>query len=162
MAKAKSYIGFGEAHGLREWARLLDVNKDTLRYWLTTKKLTIEDFAKQNGIVYSAPDDTGRYRVNRKAQAEVLIYQLFERSGYDPEKVTNETTPGSRIHKIYYESDWVGDYNIDTGALKFSDGVEGINLINFPVPQPKIFLHPEGWGVHPQTRAAIVDRILKH
>lgn len=175
MAKAINYTGFGEVHGLREWARLLDVNKDTLRYWLTTKKVTIEEFAEKNGIKYAPTIDEGRTRTNRLAQAEELLNHLFARSGYNTELLTCETLSGKRTQRVIYDGEIVGIYNIDTGSLKFKDGYdEGVNLIDYPVPEPKIYrypartvdgLHgaehrPAQWGVHPTTKTELVSAIM--
>lgn len=157
--KAKNYEGFGETHGLREWARLLDVNKDTLRYWLVTKKATVEEFADKNGIKYTAKVDEGRTSVNRMAQAEELLKQLFIRSGYDASLLTLQANPGNRKIIVYYEGAKVGEYNLDKGALNMAE--EGVNLIMYPVDDPKIYRDPEeGWGLHPDTRRALADRLF--
>lgn len=159
MSKAKSYKGFGETHGLREWARLLDVNKDTLRYWLTTKGKNIEEFAEMNGVQYQPKIDEGRTRVNRIAQAEELLEQLFARSGYDTELLATTLTPGKRIFTVFYDGEHVGAYNLDTGALTFTDGVSGIGLIKYPVPDPKLFRYPHGWEAHPETKRRLFESI---
>lgn len=160
MTKFKNYTGFGETHGLREWARLLDVNKDTLRYWLVTKGATIEEFAEKNNIKYETQLDEGRTRINRMAQAEMLLTDLFDRSGYDPEEMEAKLIPGTRRLRVFYCGGQVGAYNLDTGAMSLNLPEEGVNLIDYPVPDPKIFRYPEGWGVHPETRRALVNRIL--
>ena len=154
---SKNYKGFGEVHGLREWARLLDVNKDTLRYQLVTKGLSVEQFAEKKGIEYQPKMDEGRQRVNRLAQAELLIRGLFERSGYVPEVVTMEYNSALRRLRVLYIDEVVGVYHLDTGALELS-GQESIGLINYPVESPKIAFYPKsGWGAHPDTRRAIVE-----
>lgn len=174
MTNTKNYKGFGEVHGLREWARLLDVNKDTLRYWLTTKGLSVEEFAKKNGIEYQPTFDEGRTKVNRAAQAEELLEQLFTRSGLDPELLEKKPVPGKRAIKVYYDGQMVGSYNIDTGALLFANSQEGINLIEYPIDDPKIAFypsttgkesdprleHPDTWGPHPETRRRVVESIM--
>ena len=158
---AKMYRGFGEVHGLREWARLLNVNKDTLRYQLTEKKLTIEDFAEKKGIAYKPQLDEGRQRVNRMAQAEELILALFDRSGYEPEVVKMERIPGLRELRVFWADVLVGVYRLDTGAIILAPSGEGINLIDFPVAAPRIIMRPnKAWEAHPETRKALVDRIL--
>lgn len=182
MAKAVSYKGFGEVHGLREWARLLDVNKDTLRYWLATKGLTVEEFAKQNGIAYQADLDDSRGRVNRVAQAEALLNDLFDRSGYDVDLLDLEFISSKRCMRVRFNGDLVGDYNIDKGSLIFAQGFdEGVNLLDYPVADPKIYfftdreeskvekgqtageyacttLRASGWGLHPETKAKLAKR----
>ena len=159
MAKAINYTGFGETHGLREWARLLDVNKDTLRYWLAVKGLTVEEFAKKNGIRYTPRLDEGRTRVNRMAQAEALLADLFDRSGYDPEGVEAKMAPGTRRLLISYYGSFVGSYQLDSGAMKMQIPDESINLINYPL-YPKIYRYPEGWGAHPNTRSELVQHLV--
>lgn len=182
MAKAVNYKGFGEVHGLREWARLLDVNKDTLRYWLTTKGLTVEEFAEQNGIAYQADLDDGRGRVNRVAQAEALLNELFDRSGYDVDLLELEFIASKRCMRVRFDEGLVGDYNIDKGSLIFAQGFdEGVNLLDYPVADPKIYffanreepkvekgqtageyacttLRASGWGLHPETKAKLAKR----
>lgn len=159
--RGKDYKGFGEIHGLREWARLLEVNKDTLRYWLTTKGKTIEEFAEMNGITYEPQKvDDGRSRVNRMTQAKELLEQLFDRSGYDVESLSVDVAPGKRIMQVFYDGEKVGSYNLDSGGLNFMDGVSGINLLNYPVPNPKIHRGAEGWDVHHDTKVKLIDGIL--
>lgn len=161
MATFKNYTGFGETHGLREWARLLDVNKDTLRYWLVTKGASIEEFAEKNNITYTTQLDEGRTRINRMAQAVALLADLFDRSGYDSGQVEAKLIPGTRKLKVLYRGYVVGTYHLDTGALSLEIPDEGINLQEFCVPDPKIIKYPEGWGMHPDTRVAVVNAILK-
>lgn len=158
--RAKNYKGFGEIHGLREWARLLEVNKDTLRYWLTTKGETVEGFAEKNGIQYRPKIDEGRTRTNRLAQAEELLRQLFERSGYDPDLMFLELTAGKRVGEVFYEGERVGVYNLDTGSLLFSDGTSGVGLLKYSVPDPQIERGVSGWDVAGETKGRIVDQLL--
>lgn len=156
MAKAKNYEGFGEVHGLREWARLLDVNKDTLRYWLVSKEVTVEEFARVNKIKYKAGTvDSGRINENRVVQAEALLRDLFERSGYNPDKIETDRQPGANELEVRYMGRWVGLYYLyhqRQGVLAFKDG-RGINLLDYPVNNPMIFRDTSGdWDIHPDTK----------
>jgi hypothetical protein len=45
------YQGFGEAHGLREWARLLRLPHGSVSRYLQ-KGLTIEEVARLRGVKY--------------------------------------------------------------------------------------------------------------
>ena len=154
---AKNYTAFGETHGLREWARVLNVNKDTLRYWLTTKGLTLEEFVAKNGIEYTQQIDEEKMNINRLAQAEDVLRALFDRSGYPPELVKTQRIAGQRKLYVFYGEERVGYYVLDSGSLHMRD--EGVNLLDYPVMDPKIFRHPEGWGVHPITREEVVKKI---
>ena len=191
MRMTTDYEGFGEVHGLREWARRLDVNKDKLRYWLVSRKSSIEEFAAKHNIEYNTLIGDERNRVQlkaqvderaaksiinipeankglnsgkRKTQAVELIKQLFNRSDYDTEKLilAMDVQPEKRRIIIIYNNEYMGWHHIDLGGLYMTSG-EAINLLEYGVPNPRIYRDPDkGWGVHPETKVRLIDKLNEH
>lgn len=165
MAKVKKYEGFGEMHGLREWARLLDVNKDTLRYWLTTKGKTLEEFVQKNKLKYKT-SETKPARVNedRVAQAEELLTDLFIRSRYNHLRLEITRSPGAKELEVRYAGHWVGLYHLyhqKQGILEFTED-RGIDLLHYPVENPEIIWSQSGgWDVHPDTKRKLFWSIYR-
>lgn len=145
---------FGHNHTTEEWAKMLKLPDDDFRYYTADKGLTIEELYALRGFTYKEPKKGARM-----VEAWERLRPIFDRSGYDPDKLTVEYKLGAPVHVIKFDGSTVGRYFYKEARLVLAGG-EGIFLDRLEPEKVKVQNRGGVWVWHPVTRDALIDSIM--
>lgn len=163
-SRGVKYEGFGTERTAAEWARVAGIPRNSFGRYLAAG-WTVEEIFQYRRIKYDPQAEESEWmkRVGPKMTETInLIMELLENSGYKPSanaiKIVNLP---NHIHKIDYRKQYLGYYDYTADVLHLRDG-NRLALKTPVVAKPKIRLSPTGeWWLHPDTKRALLDNLLK-
>ena len=158
MLKAKNepIQAFGNVYTAEQWAHMLNISFNMFNYLRKDCGKTVEELYQLQGLVFSAPKRGAKMQDTLRRMAVILRQSGHENlAGLDVESI-----PGSPSHRVILDGVRVGRYFYNDGRLVMESG-EGVRITDMGEGEPKIQIVGGVWGLHPDTKLAIINNVAR-
>ena len=157
--KEKKYPGFGVEKSVTGWVNFLGLPYATVWRHLN-EGMTPEEIATIKGLTIdmSRLREPSQRDKDRMEEIERKIYDILDRSDYDPDGIVIGLSEEGRVLTIVWNDVPIGVYNYQKDVLHLTGG-DSLHLRYPTVADLMIYKNDIGkWEIHPNTKIEIYEK----